>query len=156
MYQKNPQPGPWKLQKKSVYSWVINVTAQSALHFTANILETSTDGNSYQLSGNPIKGTFFPTFFILFLICLILFISLSIVFASGNNYSVAVDIENLNTNSTCTSVALLDDSGNDVTEIFVTRVYLMEITRYIGKFTPYNRVNTSMTPTLVMFLIKDV
>lgn len=62
IYQKNPQPGQWKLEKKSAYSWVINVTAQSALGFTATILETSTDGNSYHLSGNPIKGTFFRHF----------------------------------------------------------------------------------------------
>lgn len=109
---KNPLPGQWKLEKKSAYSWVINVTAQSALDFTATILETSTDGNSYHLSGNPIKG---------------------------NNYSVAVDIENLGTKSTCSSVALLDENGNDVTEIFVSRMYLMEIARYIGEFTPYNR-----------------
>lgn len=111
---KNPQPGPWKLQKKSAYSWVVNVTAQSAMDFTANILETSTDGYSYKLSGNPTKG---------------------------NNYSVAVDIENLGTNSTCISVALLDDRGNDVTEMFVSRVNLMEIARYIGEFTPYNRTS---------------
>lgn len=58
--------------------------------------------------------------------------SLSISFASGNNYSVAVDIENLGTKSTCTSVALLDENGNDVTEIFVSRMYLIEIARYIG------------------------
>lgn len=109
---KNPQSGTWKLQKKSAYSWVINVTAQSAFDFTVNILETNNNGNSYQLSGNPIKG---------------------------NNYSIAVDIENFNPNSTCTSVALLDESGNDVMEIFVTRVYLMEIARYIGDFIPYNR-----------------
>lgn len=43
-----------------------NVTAQSALDFTATILETSTDGNSYHLSGNPIKGTFFSPFPCLF------------------------------------------------------------------------------------------
>lgn len=82
--------------------------------------------------------------------------SLSISFASGNNYSVAVDIENLGTKSTCTSVALLDENGNDVTEIFVSRMYLIEIARYIGEFTPYNRVNISMTPTFVFLSIKDV
>lgn len=157
-YQKNPQPGQWKLEKKSAYSWIINVTAQSALDFTATILETSTDGNSYHLSGNPIKGTFFRHFHAFSHNFKLIFysFSLSISFASGNNYSVAVDIENLGTKSTCTSVALLDENGNDVTEIFVSRMYLMEIARYIGEFTPYNRVNISMAPTFVFLSIKDV
>lgn len=87
---------------------------------------------------------------------IILSISLSISFATGKIYSVAVDIENLGTKSTCTSVALLDENGNDVTEIFVSRMYLMEIARYIGEFTPYNRVNINMAPTFVFLSIKDV
>lgn len=39
-------------------AWNINVTAHSALDFSTSVLETSSVGNSYQLSGNPIKGDF--------------------------------------------------------------------------------------------------
>lgn len=62
--------------------------------------------------------------------------------SAGNNYSVVVDIQNLNPNSTCLSVVLMDDSGNEITEIFVTRVQLMGIARYIGDFVPYNKVHS--------------
>lgn len=61
---------------------------------------------------------------------------------AGNNYSVVVDIQNLNPNSTCLSVVLMDDSENEITEIFVTRVQLMGIARYIGDFVPYNKVHS--------------
>ncbi|XP_034329464.2 uncharacterized protein [Magallana gigas] len=109
---RNPEPGQWTLRKMETSAWNINVTAHSALDFSTSVLETSSVGNSYQLSGNPIKG---------------------------NNYSVVVDIQNLNPNSTCLSVVLMDDSGNEITEIFVTRVQLMGIARYIGDFVPYNK-----------------
>lgn len=36
----------------------------------------------------------------------------------------------------------MDDSGNEITEIFVTRVQLMGIARYIGDFVPYNKVHS--------------
>lgn len=36
----------------------------------------------------------------------------------------------------------MDDNGNNVTEIFVTRVQLMGIARYIGDFIPYNKVHS--------------
>lgn len=62
--------------------------------------------------------------------------------SAGNNYSVVVDIQNLNPNSTCSTVVFMDDSGNDITEIFVTRVQLMGIARYIGDFIPYNKVHS--------------
>lgn len=62
--------------------------------------------------------------------------------SAGNHYSVVVDIQNLNPNSTCTAVVLMDDNGKNVTEIFVTRVQLMGIARYIGDFIPYNKVHS--------------
>lgn len=36
----------------------------------------------------------------------------------------------------------MDDSRNEITEIFVTRVQLMGIARYIGDFVPYNKVHS--------------
>ena len=52
-----------------------------------------------------------------------------------------VDIQNLNANSSCTGVVLLDVSGNDVTEITVTRIPNIGIARYMGDFVPFNKVN---------------
>lgn len=48
--------GQWELQKKGTKSWIVNVTAQSALDFSIDVLEADVGGNSYQLTGNPIKG----------------------------------------------------------------------------------------------------
>lgn len=55
---QNPDPGQWTFQKMGMSTWHINVTAHSALDFSTSVLETSSVGNSYQLSGNPIKGEF--------------------------------------------------------------------------------------------------
>lgn len=54
-----------------------------------------------------------------------------------------VDIPNFNTNSSCTSVVLLDASGNDVIEIIVTRIPNIGIARYMGDFVPFNKVNNN-------------
>lgn len=62
------------------------------------------------------------------------------MFSLGNQYSVVVDIPNLNSTSTCSMVALLCDSGTDVFEYNVTGVRLNGITRYIGDFVPSNKV----------------
>lgn len=51
-----------------------------------------------------------------------------------------VDIQNFNVNSSCTSVVLLDASGNDVIEITVTRIPNIGIARYMGDFVPFNKV----------------
>lgn len=52
------EPGQWTLQKMVTSTWNVNVTAHSALDFSTSVLETSSVGISYQLSGNPIKGEF--------------------------------------------------------------------------------------------------
>lgn len=54
--QKNPEEGEWTLANNGANAVSVNVTAQSALDFSSSILEISTGGESYQLSGNPIKG----------------------------------------------------------------------------------------------------
>ncbi|XP_078333510.1 uncharacterized protein LOC111100854 isoform X2 [Crassostrea virginica] len=112
LWIKNPETGQWGLQKKGTVSWIVNVTAQSALDFSIDVLEADVGGNSHQLTGNPIKG---------------------------NRYIVVVDIQNFNANSSCTGVVLLDASGNDVTEITVTRIPNIGIARYMGDFVPFNK-----------------
>lgn len=59
IHLQNPESGQWKLQKNGTDSWTVNVTALSAMDFSASILEKSPGGNSYQLTGNPIIGFFF-------------------------------------------------------------------------------------------------
>lgn len=59
IHLKNPEPGQWKLQRNGTDSWTVNVTAQSAMDFSASILKKSAEGNSYQLTGNPIIGVYF-------------------------------------------------------------------------------------------------
>nr|XP_022288711.1 von Willebrand factor A domain-containing protein 7-like [Crassostrea virginica] len=109
---KNPEEGEWRLANNGANAVSVNVTAQSALDFSSSILEISTGGESYQLSGNPI---------------------------TGNGYSVVVDIQNLNKNSTCSDIVLLDDNGNDVMEIPVDRIPSMWIARYTGHFVANNK-----------------
>ena len=48
--------GYWELLKKGTESWIVNVTAQSALDFSADVLEADEGGNSHHLTGNPIQG----------------------------------------------------------------------------------------------------
>nr|XP_022288697.1 von Willebrand factor A domain-containing protein 7-like isoform X3 [Crassostrea virginica] len=115
---RNPEAGQWGLQKKGRVSWLVNVTAQSAVDFSIDVLEADVGGNSHQLTGNPIKG---------------------------NRYIVVVDIQNFNANSSCTGVVLLDVSGNDVTEITVTRIPNIGIARYMGDFVPFNKVSDTRT-----------
>lgn len=64
IHLQNPEPGQWILQKNGTDSWTVNVTAQSAMDFSASILEKSARGNSYQLTGNPIKGVSFTCSYI--------------------------------------------------------------------------------------------
>ncbi|XP_061178318.1 uncharacterized protein LOC133186947 [Saccostrea echinata] len=109
---KEPGPGIWKFKKNTSNAWIVNITAQSPMDFSASILEPSTGGNLYQLSGNPIKGY---------------------------NYTLVVDIQNLDSNSSCTSVGLLDRNGTEVAEIPVTRLTIEGIARCVGDFVPINK-----------------
>lgn len=63
IHLQNPESGQWKLQKNGTDSWTVNVTALSAMDFSASILEKSSGGNSYQLTGNPIIGSFLKLFY---------------------------------------------------------------------------------------------
>ncbi|XP_062573736.1 von Willebrand factor A domain-containing protein 7-like [Saccostrea cucullata] len=109
---QDPGPGIWKFEKNTLSAWIVNVTAQSPMDFSTSILEPSSDGNFYQLSGNPIKGY---------------------------NYTLVVDIQNLDSNSSCTSVGLLDRNGTEVAEVPVRRLDIASITRCIGEFVPLNK-----------------
>lgn len=111
------------------------------MDFSASILENSKGGNSYQLTGNPIKGVSFNCYYNpgAFFSLNILHLN-TIIISSGHQYSVVVDIPNLNSTSTCSKVALLCDSGTDVFEFNVTEVRLNGITRYLGDFIPSNKV----------------
>ncbi|XP_062573737.1 von Willebrand factor A domain-containing protein 7-like [Saccostrea cucullata] len=109
---KDPGPGIWKFEKNTLSAWIVNVTAQSPVDFSTIILEPSADGNFYQLSGNPIKGY---------------------------NYKLVVDIKNLDLNSSCTSVGLLDSNETEVADVPVKRVDIAGITRCIGEFVPLNK-----------------
>lgn len=140
IHLQNPEPGQWKLQKNGTDSWTVNVTAQSALDFSASILEKSAEGNSYQLTGNPIIGASFICFFIPHVIFLNILHFINVIFSLGNQYSVVVDIPNLTSPSTCSKVALLCSSGTDVFEFNVTRVRFNGFTRYTGDFIPSNKV----------------
>lgn len=65
IHLQSPEPGQWKLQKNGTDSWTVNVTAQSAMDFSASILEKNAGGRSYQLTGNPINGVSFNCSYIL-------------------------------------------------------------------------------------------
>lgn len=140
IHLQNPKPGQWNLQKNGNDSWTVNVTALSAMDFSASILEKSAGGNSFQLTGNPIIGASFICFFIPHVIFLNILHFINVIFSLDNQYSVVVDIPNLTPPSTCSKVALLCSSGTDVFEFNVTRVRLDGITRYTGDFIPSNKV----------------
>lgn len=140
IHLQNPEPGQWKLQKYGTESWTVNVTALSAMDFSASILEKSAEGNSYQLTGNPIIGASFICFFIPHVFFLNILHFINVIFSLGNQYSVVVDIPNLTSPSTCSKVALLCSSGTNVFEFNVTRVRFNGFTRYIGDFIPSNKV----------------
>ncbi|XP_062573733.1 von Willebrand factor A domain-containing protein 7-like [Saccostrea cucullata] len=106
---RDPMYGTWILKRNSINAYVVNVTAQSPLDFSTSILEPSTGGNSFQLSGNPIKG---------------------------RDYLLVVDIQNLDSNSSCSMACLLDNKGNIVTEIPLTRIAMTGIASFIGDFRP--------------------
>lgn len=110
----NPSTGSWILTRKTLKAWVVNVTAQSPIDFSTNLLVPSSDGNSYFLAGNPIMGF---------------------------NYSIVVDIQNANHNFTCESVTLFDDKWNKVTEIPLTKMAIQGISSCTGPYTPFNKSN---------------
>ncbi|XP_060082487.1 von Willebrand factor A domain-containing protein 7-like [Ylistrum balloti] len=87
---QNPLPGNWTILRKKNQLLAVNVTGSSVFDFSVQITELDDAGSSYFVYGSPI---------------------------SGNNYTIALQLYNLDVNSSVTSMILVNLAGNEIERI---------------------------------------
>ncbi|XP_055995682.1 von Willebrand factor A domain-containing protein 7-like isoform X2 [Ostrea edulis] len=112
---QSPMAGNWTLIRNTMSStWNLNVTAQSDIDFSVNLLETSDDGMAYQVYTNPVLGF---------------------------NYTVAIDVQNLPANATIDRVLLLDNTWSEVNVLQLTNVTSEGVPRFSSALTIDEKVS---------------
>ncbi|XP_061187323.1 von Willebrand factor A domain-containing protein 7-like [Saccostrea echinata] len=112
---KSPTPGHWTLERTTQSStWNVNVTAQSEIDFTSNLLETAEDGMSYQVYTNPVIGF---------------------------NYTLAVDVQNLPENASIEKAFLLHNTWSVIEVLHLTKISSEGITRFSSAISIDRKIN---------------
>ncbi|XP_061187333.1 uncharacterized protein LOC133195491 [Saccostrea echinata] len=112
---QSPMAGNWTLKRNTnSITWDTNVTAQSEIDFSTNLLETAEDGMLYQVYTNPVKGS---------------------------NYTLAVDVQNLPENATINRAFLLNDKWSKIYNLELTQVTSEGVSRFASAMTVDQKVS---------------
>uniref|UniRef100_A0A8W8HU46 VWFA domain-containing protein n=1 Tax=Magallana gigas TaxID=29159 RepID=A0A8W8HU46_MAGGI len=103
---ESPSKGLWTLENIVSNPLTINITANSSFDISSSLREISSEGFFYPIIGNPV---------------------------SGMEYVIVVLLENLPTNSSISSIVLVDEKGNAVTTTVATLLSVTPNLQYFAK-----------------------
>nr|XP_034325428.1 von Willebrand factor A domain-containing protein 7 isoform X2 [Crassostrea gigas] len=103
---ESPSKGLWTLENIVSNPLIINITANSSFDISSSLRDISSEGFFYPLNDNPV---------------------------SGKEYVIVVLLENLPTNSSISSIVLVDEKGNAVTTTVANLLSVTPNLQYFAK-----------------------
>lgn len=110
---ESPPKGLWTVENIGVNPLTFNITANSSFDISSSLREISSEGFLYPLNGNPV---------------------------SGKEYAIVVLLENLPTNSSISSIVLVDEKGNGVTTVVANLLSVTPNLQYFAKTKIYKQI----------------